>query len=287
MIIGLCGRIGSGKTMLGQICEENGYKRLYFALPLKQLCAEMLNVSIDKLNIMKNNNEHIDFYFTESICSFIAERTNLSYKRIAQIALNKHVYNVRDLLQYLGTEIIRRLDNDWHVNMIEAMIKPNENYVIDDVRYPNEKKMIDRLGGHCWYIIRLKIDNISNHSSETSLTFHHCWDKIIFNLSDAETLKNQWRTFLQDYFNNVNQRDIEIKKIIDDGFKDDIDSKMLYKDLLISPFIFNYYPRTYNIDTINKVILNEDNLLFLFKKDSSIEVVDNPLEIEELKRYLK
>lgn len=72
------------------------------------------------------------------------------------------------------------------------MIQDGKDYVIDDVRYPNEKKLIDRLGGDCWYIVRPQINNISNHESETSLTFHHCWNKIIINNNDKESLEKQW-----------------------------------------------------------------------------------------------
>ena len=45
-IIGLCGRLQSGKSTIANICEEFGYERIYFAQPLKQLCADLLNVDI-------------------------------------------------------------------------------------------------------------------------------------------------------------------------------------------------------------------------------------------------
>ena len=54
MVIGFAGRMRSGKTELAKICEANGYQKLYFALPLKQLCADILDISIDELNRAKN-----------------------------------------------------------------------------------------------------------------------------------------------------------------------------------------------------------------------------------------
>ena len=53
MIIGLAGRMRSGKTELAKICERFGYERLYFALPLKRLCADLLDISLDELNRAK------------------------------------------------------------------------------------------------------------------------------------------------------------------------------------------------------------------------------------------
>lgn len=58
-IIGLCGRMRSGKTELANICIKYGYEKLYFALPLKQLCAKLLGMSIDELDKLKNNGTEI------------------------------------------------------------------------------------------------------------------------------------------------------------------------------------------------------------------------------------
>ena len=54
MIIGFAGRMRSGKTELAKICEDAGFEKLYFALPLKQLCADLMDISIDELNKWKN-----------------------------------------------------------------------------------------------------------------------------------------------------------------------------------------------------------------------------------------
>ena len=45
-------------------------------------------------------------------------------------------------------------------------------------RFPNEVKMINELGGDCWFIVRPKMDNVSNHESETALKWQD-FDKII------------------------------------------------------------------------------------------------------------
>ena len=67
MVIAFCGRMRSGKTELAMICERYGYERIYFALPLKQLCADILDVSIDGLNEAKNKNTDVSIIFKPMI----------------------------------------------------------------------------------------------------------------------------------------------------------------------------------------------------------------------------
>ena len=161
--------MASGKSELAKICEGFGYKKLYFALPLKQLCAEILDTSIDELNKFKRDSTPINLTINEDICKILNESTDIPIETIRQQCLGYTIKNVRHMLQYIGTDLIRRYNTDWHVNKVKGMFQEGENYVIDDVRFPNEKRMIESLGGHCWFITRPKINNISNHESETSL----------------------------------------------------------------------------------------------------------------------
>ena len=41
MIIGFCGRLRSGKSELSKVCQKHGYQPLSFAIPLKELCADI------------------------------------------------------------------------------------------------------------------------------------------------------------------------------------------------------------------------------------------------------
>ena len=176
MIIGFAGRMRSGKTELAKVCEELGYRKLYFALPLKQLCADLLDISIDGLNEAKNNNTDISLFLGDDICTILSEETEIPLEDVRSTCYGKTMNNVRQMLQFIGTDLIRKHNTDWHVNRVRQMIEDGYDYVIDDVRFPNEKKMIEDLGGTCWFVIRTTFDNISNHVSETSITWHHCWN---------------------------------------------------------------------------------------------------------------
>ena len=75
MIIGLSGRMRSGKSELTKLLIEKGYKSIYFALPLKKMCMEWLNVSnIDVFNQMKNTNEELNILFDKDACEYFAKR---------------------------------------------------------------------------------------------------------------------------------------------------------------------------------------------------------------------
>ena len=53
-IVGFAGRLQSGKTELARICEKMGYERIYFAMPLKKLVADLIHVKVDEINSLKN-----------------------------------------------------------------------------------------------------------------------------------------------------------------------------------------------------------------------------------------
>lgn len=287
MIIGLCGRMRSGKTELAKICQEQGYKLLYFALPLKQLCAELLGITIEELNSLKNTNTPIRQTYTEEHCLYLSMKTSIPIETVKCTCLGVDINNARSMLQFIGTDLIRKYNKDWHVNCLREMIEPNTNYVFDDVRFPNEKQMIEDLGGDCWFIVRPTIDNVSNHESETSLTWGTCYNKIIVNDTPLQYLLFKWEIFLDDYVKSCKVRENEFNKILNNGYTfDDIACSSILDMLLLSKHLFNYVPREYDKSTIAKITPNNDSSVFIIYNDGSRELIDNPLSIEDLKIIL-
>ena len=131
MIIGFCGRCRSGKTELAKICEKYGYTKLYFALPLKQLCADILDISIEGLNQAKNEQTPIRITIDDDICSILSEETEIPLDITTQICKGKYLHTVREMLQFIGTDYLRMYNKDWHVNKIRQVIDPNINYGTD------------------------------------------------------------------------------------------------------------------------------------------------------------
>jgi hypothetical protein len=283
MIIGLCGRMRSGKTELAKVCEKYGYERLYFALPLKRLCADLLDISLDELNRAKAEKYDIGVTIGKDMCEIISEETDIPLDVVTDTCLGVVIKDVRHMLQFIGTDLIRKYNTDWHVNRIRAMIDVNKNYVIDDVRFQNEKALIEELGGDCWFIIRTTLENISNHESETSITWNDCWNKIIINDSTLSNLLFKWETFIDNYIQSCTIRDKEFNRILEDGSKDEITPLSIHDMMFLSKAFFDYVPKIIEKENVKNISINEDNSVFITYNDDSMELVDNPLNIEDLK----
>lgn len=286
MIIGLCGRLQSGKTELAKVCEKYGYERLYFALPLKRLCADLLDISIDELNRAKAEKYDIGVTIGKDMCEIISEETEIPLNIVMETCNGVVIKDVRHMLQFIGTDLIRKYNNNWHVNRIREMIDINKNYVIDDVRFPNEKALIEELGGECWFVIRTKIDNVSNHESETSIKWNDCWNKIIINDSTLSNLLFRWETFIDNYKQSCIIRDKEFNRILEDGSTDMITPLSIYDMLFLSKALFTYIPKDIKKEDVKNISMNEDHSVFITYADDSMELVENPLAIEELKLLL-
>lgn len=286
MVIGFAGRCRSGKTVLSEVCEKYGYQHLSFALPLKQLCADILDISIDELNRAKNENIPIEITIGKDVCEILSEETNIPIGKTIEICDGKYLHTVRDMLQFIGTDYIRKYNSDWHVNRIREMIKDNVNYVIDDVRFPNEKRMIEELGGDCWFVTRTTLNNVSNHESETSITWKDCMNKVIVNNSTLNELLFKWEIFMDNYTRSCAIRDEEFNKILENGLNEDIASLSVLSVLMLSPSLFDYCPKDIDKNSVDSITMNEDKSVFIKYIDGSIEMVDHPLIIEDLKIYL-
>jgi hypothetical protein len=212
MIIGYCGRQRSGKTECAkQLVEKLGFKKLSFADPLRKLIRDVWGLT-DK-EIAENKNTDFPINVTDEIIDKLSEYAEIPHYYTQEKFEGKVFRNTRDLQQYVGTEYCRNYDPDWHVKRVREMIEEIEydnnqyvnkegetvhfvecNYiradiVFDDVRFPNEKKLIEEMYGACLFIIRDKFDDISNHPSETSIRWQDIPKyHIIINNSSIETL---------------------------------------------------------------------------------------------------
>jgi hypothetical protein len=132
MIVGFVGFIGSGKGTAGDILEqEYGFTKESFAKGVKDIAAvmfgwprHMLEGDTDESRVWR---EKPSDYWTRKF---------------------GRTFTPREALQLVGTEVGREIfhENFWVMNL-ENRINTDKNYVITDVRFPNEIKWIQNSGG--------------------------------------------------------------------------------------------------------------------------------------------
>ena len=141
MIIGICGLIGSGKdTIADYLIKRHNFQKLSFADKLKDSVATMFdwdrNLLDGKTDQSRKWREEDDEYWSNETGEEITPRY---------------------VLQLFGTECMRDgfYDGIW-VSLTKKKIldHPEINFVIPDVRFPNEAKMIYEINGQVWRVKR-------------------------------------------------------------------------------------------------------------------------------------
>ena len=105
---------------------------------------------------------------------------------------------VRELLQGIGQGLRDAIDPNLWVKILFANTEDWSNYIIADVRYPNELEAIKERNG-----VLIRIDRngagAGDHSSETALDDYNDWDVHIENNGSLESLFEAMRIFTKNY----------------------------------------------------------------------------------------
>jgi len=124
MLIGICGKAGSGKdTIADHLVQKYGFERIALAEPIRRLVKDV----------------------------FVLDHHTV-YDRVAreQELTDWPGWSVRKLLQFIGTELFRQnIEDDIWVKSLWLTVKqnPDKNYVVSDIRFPNEMQFFIDNGG--------------------------------------------------------------------------------------------------------------------------------------------
>ena len=193
-VIGFAGKMRNGKTQSAlYLVDKYDYVKLSCAGALKKLCANLLNIDLDRLNQMKNDNVPIQIQPDETWAITIANTIGVEQNIIMQDLKDVVFKDVRDILQYVGTDIIRKHKENWHVDIlrseIASLLEQGYNVVIDDVRFTNECDMIKEFGGEVYFVSRRGYNIASTHESENILNDDMFdYEHTIYNNQDIEYL---------------------------------------------------------------------------------------------------
>lgn len=177
MIIGFGHRAFSGKdTAAGHMVSSYGFTRRAFADPLKQAAKVIFHLTDEQL--YGSLKDVVDSYWKET---------------------------PRTILQKLGDECMRQgyHQDVWVMSMRKFIIaNPDvKNWVISDVRYPNEVKAIQDWGG---MVVKVERDvppanGVTNHTSEHILDNFTGWDLVLDNNSTFGALYAQLDRLAEKY----------------------------------------------------------------------------------------
>lgn len=178
-IVGLTGFAKSGKSTAAEILKEMGGAEVAFAKHLKDVCAVVFNVP--RSHFDDQNFKEVEFTFYKTLGPFdIADI--LDYfevpKRLQPAVMLSHdgilLKSPRHIAQYIGTEVLRSVDQDIHIKMAFKLNEgSNAKFLIcSDVRFENELIAVQRENGIVIGISRLAAtpaDLINLHPSEAEV----------------------------------------------------------------------------------------------------------------------
>jgi hypothetical protein len=201
-VIGMCGPKQSGKDTTASMMKKSipGLENLALAGYLKDVCSAVFNVNreyfdhqkmketlfpVVKLVEEKNLLQVLGLYAT------FLDDSSIWYG-LPETLPSTIVRTPRELLQFIGTDILRTYRPDIHLDVAAKSASPSGSYVITDCRFQNEIKWVQRQGGKVFYIDRPEAEKRmfeSSHISEKGIAdLRFKCDYVIQNYGSLEEL---------------------------------------------------------------------------------------------------
>jgi len=201
-VLSLSGESQTGKDSLAAPLIAQGWVHMSFAHNLKTMCSKVFNLNDNQVDTQPGKSEQlnppISFGVEEAIkvICYMAQTHQIEELDLEQFKTPKILNTPREVLQYVGTDICRKIIPNYHVDVVRQQIqlRPHENIILTDARFPNEREMLKREFDAI--LIRIKRPNFTpdvptGHTSETSLGTDNEYDQIIINDSTLLELQKQ------------------------------------------------------------------------------------------------
>lgn len=205
MIIALSGAKRAGKDTTAEVLvKKHNFEAIAFADPLRELCSDIF--SIPRSTFTDDNLKEKQFdetrYITNLDIGNIIEYLETNYKytitdeQIVSMSkfVGSEIKNPRNLLQIVGTEIIRGcVDDKIFIKKVEERIKSCEkNVVITDARFSAERSFLRSLGATMVLIKRPDYPTFKDlHVSENELGSEDEYNVIITNNDTIYKLQSE------------------------------------------------------------------------------------------------
>lgn len=153
-VIGLTGFAKSGKSTAAEILKSLGGQEVAFAKHLKDVCSVVFGVPRGHFDDQAFKETKLDFarIITNSDIERILNYFEVPSRFIPEAMLKHYLVEMttpRHIAQYIGTEVLRTIDQDIHIKMA---FKLNANssaqfLICSDMRFDNELKAVQENGG--------------------------------------------------------------------------------------------------------------------------------------------
>lgn len=189
-IISFSGKKHAGKTALAKSLVPLGFKCVNFADGLKDLVCDSVGITREYLENNKDVILDTDFKIHSFGRGLIAFRTKIPEEIVHKELKFKVFKSYRESLQFIGTDIIRKYNQTFHINNLVSRVTLGDGpFAISDTRFIDELSTLQHLGASCFYIERAGNDSTDTHSSENELHTGLFKEKeIIYNNLDTEEL---------------------------------------------------------------------------------------------------
>lgn len=184
-VLGLIGRKGAGKDTAAKVLLSAGWVRLAFADPLYQESAEAFGVTVEFLGNRDTKETPLpelalykcrDQVFVAIMLQHAGFQLGVTDEATVRTFLQAS-RSPREIMQFWGTEYKRRVvRDDYWIEMVRKVIRdnPDTNFVITDVRFPNEALMVtEEFGGELARVLRPSLESVEDvgmkHDSETKM----------------------------------------------------------------------------------------------------------------------
>lgn len=272
-IVAIGGRKLSGKSELSKyLVNEHGYRKISFAEGLKTLCSQLFNLDLQFFidQNLKEQPFEQPLQWNVLKCkelAFLIDQDNVNNTFVANTYLGDALFKTpRDTLQYIGTNVLKRHDPLFHVKNTIATTQADQNYVLDDLRFIEEKYYLEKLKTHSFFgCYLIKPDNwqVSNHRSEISLNWSMFKNHIVNNSTIPDLIDNFKKMFEH---NQTIEHSVNNAFLLDD-----------YLSRKYSSFIFN--------DCQWKIVNNNGKTeMHIYHKEQFYDV--NKSKIKELCDYI-
>jgi hypothetical protein len=166
-IYGICGFKGHGKDTLARLVVNKNpdFKVVHFADALKNICQKVFCLSDYLVYDPIGKEAPFGCIRMDDSLQAMREQTGLDLQ-----PANAWAYSGREVLQFFGTEYVRKVAPNYWVDRLVADIKDFSQVLIPDCRFPNEAEAIRAMGGK---IIRVHRTDLpysgDSHASERGI----------------------------------------------------------------------------------------------------------------------